>query len=310
MVSARFAGNFGAFAENAISLAPTSFDNLRARMPIDSVSVQVARFRGSHPGVADVSLFADIPTSRMLRDTDVSQALLETAFFLTDANRQTSREAHDSAIVKLDRPDAVAERSWRRTLPPGSYIYRVEAQQRVSGRAARGLAALSVRDYPEGEFLLSDILVARRIGLKSGGGKPHSRDDLLITPSGSLSFAAGDTIYLYWETYGLARDSATQAGRAKVELALRVDRLQRDNQVSVILGGIGDALGLTAKGDDRVSLSYERTVTPDALDRAPDYLALSIGNSPPGTYTLEIRVTDLTTQKTTTQQRILTVRAR
>ena len=116
-------------------------------------------------------------------------------------------------------------------------------------------------------------------------------------------------MYVYWETYGLGRDS-TGSARARVELALRVDKIERRGAVEIALGGLGDALGLTAKGDDRVSLSYERVIPPAAGERAPDYLAIAIGNSPPGIYTLEIRTTDLVGRGTTSQKRVVAVRGR
>ncbi|HSJ65093.1 MAG TPA: GWxTD domain-containing protein [Gemmatimonadaceae bacterium] len=310
MNSSRFAGDFRAYAENARYIAPVSFANIEERFPIDSIGVQVARFRADRPDAVDVSVFADVPTAAMLRDTDVREASLETGFFLSDLRRRTLVADRDTAIVRLtdDRPDAVSSRSWRRTLAPGDYLYRVEARQPISGRNARGLAALPVAPFTAGTHQLSDILVARHIGLKSGGDKPTSRDDLLIMPAGRLTFAPGDTIFLYWESYGLVPDS-NGVGRARIDLALRVDQLHRQTGIEVFLGGIGDALGITAKGDDRVSLTYDRSINAGAMDRAPDHLALGLGSAPPGTYTLEITVTDLVANVSATRQRVLQVRA-
>jgi hypothetical protein len=311
MNSSRFAGDFMAYAENVRYVAPVSFSNIEARFPVDSIGVQVARFRAEQPGAVDVSVFADLPTAAMLRDTDVHEASLETGFFLSDIRRRTLVADRDTALVRLtdDRPDAVSSRSWHRTLAPGDYLYRVEARQPISGRNARGLAALPVAPFTPGSHQLSDILVARHIGLKSGGDKPVSRDDLLIQPAGRLTFAPGDTIYLSWESYGLVPDS-TGVGRARINLALRVDQLHRQTGIEVFLGSIGDAIGITAKGDDRVALSYDRVVNANAMDRAPDYLALGLGTAPPGTYTLEITVTDQVSNVSATQQRVRQVRAR
>lgn len=309
MNSSRFAGDFRGYAENARYIAPVSFRNIEERFPVDSIGVQVARFRADQPGAVDVSIFADLPTAALLRDTDVREASLETGFFLTDIRRRTLAAERDTSVVRLtdDRPDAVSSRSWRRTMSPGEYLYRVEARQPISGRNARGLAAMPVSPFTAGTHQLSDILIARHIGLKSGGDKPLSRDDLLILPAGRLTFAPGDTIYLYWESYGLTPDT-NGVGRARIELALRIDQLHRESGIEVFLGNIGDAIGLTAKGDDRVSLSYERTINAGAMERAPDYLALGLGAAPAGTYTLEIRVTDLVSNQSATQQRVLQVR--
>jgi hypothetical protein len=309
MNSSRFAGDFRGYAENARYIAPVSFRNIEERFPVDSIGVQVARFRADQPGAVDVSIFADLPTAALLRETDVREASLETGFFLTDIRRRTLAAERDTSVVRLtdDRPDAVSSRSWRRTMAPGEYLYRVEARQPISGRNARGLAAMPVSPFTAGTHQLSDILIARHIGLKSGGDKPLSRDDLLILPAGRLTFAPGDTIFLYWESYGLTPDT-NGVGRARIELALRIDQLHRESGIEVFLGNIGDAIGLTAKGDDRVSLSYERTINAGAMERAPDYLALGLGAAPAGTYTLEIRVTDLVSNQSATQQRVLQVR--
>jgi GWxTD domain-containing protein len=86
-----FGGDFRAYAENAREVAPLRFDNV-ASLRVDSVAVQVARFRGEAGGV-DLSVFADIPTRRMLRDVDVQQALLQTAFFVGDGTRRQARAA-------------------------------------------------------------------------------------------------------------------------------------------------------------------------------------------------------------------------
>jgi GWxTD domain-containing protein len=311
MNSSRFAGDFMSYAENARYIAPVSFSNLEKRFPVDSIGVQVARFRAEQPGAVDVSVFADLPTAAMLRNTDVREASLETGFFVTDIRRRTLVAERDTALVRLtdERPDAVSSRSWHRTFAPGEYLYRVEARQPISGRNARGLASMPVAPFIPGSHQLSDILVARHIGLRSGGDKPTSRDDLLILPAGRLTFAPGDTLYLYWESYGLVPDS-TGVGRARIDLALRVDQIQRNSGIEVFLGSLGDAIGLTAKGDDRVSLSYERVVNAGAMERAPDYLALGLGTAPAGTYTLEITVTDLVSNVSATQQRVLQVRNR
>ncbi|MGI8496563.1 MAG: GWxTD domain-containing protein [Gemmatimonadaceae bacterium] len=303
-----FAGDFRAYAENARHLTPIRFDNLRAGLPIDSVPVQVARFRGDRPGLTDVSLFADLPAARLLRGSDVQQATLETGLFISDVARHTVVEARDSAIVRLEKPDAVSSRSWHRALRPGEYLYRVEARQGVSGRSARGLSAMQVIDFPPGRLELSDVLVARRIAPLVPGTTPRRRSDLLINPNGSLAFARSDTMFLYWETYGLTGDS-NRVARVHIDLSLRVDKIQRQDALVVrIIGGLLDATGLSAKGDERVTLSYDKVVSLDGTDRTVDYLALNLGEAPEGVYTLQLSVKDLVTQRTVTQQRVVQVR--
>jgi GWxTD domain-containing protein len=300
-----FGGDFRSYAENAREISPIRFDNVAA-LKVDSVAVQVARFRGETGGV-DVSIFADIPTRRMLRDVDVQQALLQTALFVGDGARRIVATQGDSTIIRADARDSLTSRAWRRRLPAGEYVYRVEARQPASGKAARGMAGLSAVAYPSGTLALSDILVARRIQQRPGVPGIRSRDDILIVPNASLTFAPRDTAHLYWEAYGLERDS-TGNGRLRVELALTLRRLERGNDPVVrVIGGLSDIVGLSAEGDDRVVLRYDRSIALDASDRQANYLALDLGDAPAGAYALELTVTDLVSGRRVVQRRDLTV---
>ena len=300
-----FASDFRAYAEDARYVAPVRFDNLEEAR-IDSVPVQVARFRADTGRGAEVLVYADIPTRRMLREVDLTQAQLETGFFVSDGARRRLVAERDSTIVRINARDRFTSRAWARALPAGDFLYRIEAREPASGHAARGLAQFSVERFPAGAFTLSDLLVARRLAPKPDV-TPRGRADYLITPNAAMSYAPRDTIFLYWENYGTARDS-TGTGRLRVELTLRLTEIDRGRQLQArILGGIADAVGLTAKGDDRVALRYDRTVAVDAADRIPNHLALDLGDAPYGTYHLELAVTDLATGKVAKRQRTITL---
>ena len=303
---ARFSGDFRSYAENAAYTAPMILGSGAMPLRIDTVAVQVARFRGEGDAV-DVSVFADVPTRRMLRQVDVSQALLETSLWLGDGRLRTVSESRDSSVVRADARDGATARAWRRSLRPGEYHYRVEALQPASARAARGAARFTAEPFPAGALSTSDILVGRRMVLRDGVEAPRSRDDYLIVPNATLTFAPRDTAHLYWENYGVARDS-TGSGRIRVELALHLRALERANVAVIrVIGGVADAVGLTPEGDDRVLLRFDRTVALDSRDRVANYLALDLGDAPFGAYTLELTVTDLTTGRKTTTQRAIAV---
>jgi hypothetical protein len=118
-----------------------------------------------------------------------------------------------------------------------------------------------------------------------------------------MTYAPDDTLYLYWENYGLARDSSGNS-RIRVELALRLTEILRPaNFGARVLGGLADAIGTSAEGDDRVVLRYERTVSDGGRDRVPNYLALSLDHAPFGEYMIELTVTDLVTGRKTSRSR-------
>ena len=303
---ASFAGDFRAYAENLRHVSPIRLDNLKASVRVDSVPVQIARFRADSGNAVDVSVFADIPTGRMLRDVDVQQSTVETALFISDGGRRDVVATRDSAVVRAATAsrERLSGRSWRRVLPPGQYFYRVEAREAGSGRNARGAAPVELEAFPPGALATSDLLVARRIVPRaSAGGDPRGRGDFLIVPNGSMTYAPDDTLYLYWENYGLARDSSGNS-RIRVELALRLTEILRPaNFGARVLGGLADAIGTSAEGDDRVVLRYERTVSDGGRDRVPNYLALSLDHAPFGEYMIELTVTDLVTGRKTSRSR-------
>lgn len=302
---ATFAGDFRRYAANARYHAPVLFDDVAKRLRLDTVAVQIARFRPETPGTAgaEVVVYADVPTGRMLRDVDINQAPLETGIFISDTSRHLVLAARDSAVVRPRGGDRVATRTWARTLAPGEYVYRVEAHESVSGSSARGLGPLPVTSFPSDSLSMSDLLVARHIAPRSAGLTPRNRRDYFIAPNPAFRFAGGDTLFLYWEEYGLARDAAGN-GKVRVQLTLRLNEVTRAGDLLTrVIGGVADAVGLSAKGDDRVALRFDRTVALTSENRTPNYLAIDLGHAPPGTYTVELMVTDLVAGRSARRQR-------
>lgn len=302
-----YAGNFRSYAENARHLAPVRYDNLKANLRIDSIPVQIARFRADSGVFTDLSMYADVPIGKMLSDVDIAQNSLETGMFVTDARRRTIASQRDTILTKVRKSDMQMQRVWRRVLAPGDYIYRVESREQATGRSARALAPLEIGRFDPGAFMLSDVLVADRIQARRPSEAPRNRDDFLIVPNAAMTLAQNDTMYLYWEIYGAKPDS-TGTARLEVSLVLSVTALDRGARIDArILGGIADAVGLSAKGDERVALRYQRSVAVTPDDRIPNQLDVAIGEAPYGTYTLELTVRDLTNGQTATRQRVLTL---
>lgn len=304
---ASYAGNFRSYAENTRYLSPVRYDNLNARLRIDSIPVQIARFRADTGILTDLSMYADLPVGRMLSDVDIAQNALETGMFVTDARRRTIASHRDTILTKVQKSDVQMQRVWRRVLAPGDYIYRVESREQATGRSARALAPLEIGRFDPGAFMLSDVLVANRIEARRPGETARNRDDFLIVPNAAMRIAQNDTMYLYWEVYGAKPDS-TGTVRLEVSLILSVTTLDRGARLDArILGGIADAIGVSAKGDERVALRYERSVAATQDDRIPNQLEVAIGEAPYGTYTLELTVRDRTSGQTATRQRVLTL---
>ena len=302
-----FAGDFRSYTENARHVAPVRWDNMTKSGRVDSIPVQVARFRADSGIATELSVFADIPVGRMLQDVEISQVALETGLFVTDSRRRDVTSRRDTIITRAAKSRPEMPRVWRQVLKPGDYVYRVESREQASGRSARALAMVDIADFPSNRFALSDVLVAERIEPRNPALPPRGIGDYLIVPNAAMKFGPRDTVYLYWEVYGATGDT-TGVGRLEVSLSLTVSALDRGRAIEArILGGIADVTGLSAKGDERVALRYDRTVAILPGNRIPNHLAVDIGEAPYGTYTLELTVRDLVSGATATTQRILTL---
>jgi hypothetical protein len=276
-----------------------SLSDVHGAMRLDTVTVQVARFRGD--GGTRVEVFAQIPTDRMLADVDVSPALIEGGFAFGDAAAQrTPQMKRDSVRAAAGPSSKPVRRSWVQTVAPGrEYAYRVEARQPDTGRGARGDGTVGVLALgAAGAFDISDLLVADHI---SGAGE--TREAYRIDANPALRFQPRDTLALYWETYNATARTGAEA-RLRVRVTVRILSLDRGRSFSArVLGGIADAVGLSAVGDEQVSLTYERNARVGSM--VTHQLALGLGDAPAGRYALAVEVTDLTSGRTARTERTL-----
>jgi hypothetical protein len=77
--------------------------------------------------------------------------------------------------------------------------------------------------------------------------------------------------------------------------------------VARIVGGVFDAVGTTAKGDDQVSVRYDAATALAGRDRVPGWVAVNLADAPRGTYTVELVITDRDTGQAATRRRVFTV---
>jgi hypothetical protein len=191
--------------------------------------------------------------------------------------------------VNVAQPDAAERRTWRRRFAPGELGYRVEALQAEGGRAARALG--SVRLTNDRGFGISDVLVADRVAPRADSAARWT--DLIIEPNAGV-LSPGEAIGVAWETYALTERRGQVHYR--VELALTLLEVTRGASLSArVIGGIADLIGISGKGEDRVSLSYEQTRV--AAPVVLDYLTLDLADAPAGRYRMTVSVTDLATQQ-------------
>jgi hypothetical protein len=68
--------------------------------------------------------------------------------------------------------------------------------------------------------------------------------------------------------------------------------VERRNFAARIFGGLGDAMGLSARGDDQVALAYDREAAATPGGRQVEYLMIDLDDAPLASYRVSVRVVD------------------
>jgi GWxTD domain-containing protein len=305
---ARLAGDFSSYVENMRVTLPSTYDNVPVVHGLDSIAVQSAQFLplGDSSGT-DVVFFAGIPIREMTRGVDLHQGDLQTALFVTDPARRDVVARRQREQVTFAAEAQFENRTSSTRLAVGDYLYRFEALLPDAQRAARGEARLTVAAFGRDTLSLSDIVLADRVAPKDEAATLRSRQDFFIAPNAAMRFGRTDPVHIFTEVYHLQATTPDSVAQFQVWLRLRVEALPRTGLAARVVGGMLDAIGATARGDDQVELTYVSKESLIGRDRVPLYLALDLAGAPAGTYRLDLAVKDLATGRLATRSRMLTI---
>ncbi len=284
-------------------LSPARFDNVPVYRAMDTIPVQAAQFRGPGDSTA-IAVFGAVPLRRMTASLPlVTVPLVSGALLQNQRGVELLRDRRTETVRITGETPAVQHRSWRLTIGPGEYVLRVEAHVPALDRAARGVRPFAVRSFWGSWLMLSDLLVAGRVAPRDSTAARWS--DYLIEPNGGW-FTPGQSVGLLWEIYNLVPNDAGQVSYT-VDLRFTIESLTRRNIFAQIAGGIADAVGLTAEGDNRIALHYTHTAdaTPSRVN--VEYLTVNLKDAPEGVYTIEVEVTDLRTGGSVVRRQVIHV---
>lgn len=283
--------NAGQYVDLMISL-PSRWDNVR-HIRIDSIPVQVARFRGGEDSV-DVYVATEPPITRIKEAAEVG-GNVRTDFWMLNGLVETV--VHDSSSAA-----APGIKTYVHRVPRGGYMYRTEATADGSVYAGRALAAIDAgtdtSSFRTSGFGMSDVLMA---GTVTSRGNPQRWNELNIRPIMTTVVRRGE-FALVWENYELG----DERGSAKYQVAVTIDR-QRSlagRIAASIVGRVGSAVGIDRQ-PDRVTIHYERNVA--HAKTILDNVALKLDETPAGTYVVTVAVLDHTTGRTMSRSMTLTV---
>lgn len=302
---ASFAGNYRDYAEERREIAPFGLENLPLALRVDTIPVQVARFRGATSRETELVVASAVPAGTLYADAPVDRSAL-----------QLSLRAGPAGAMRLQRTDTIAvqlpaPRALSRTVAIPMRADDVRARLEAIDPALDGAVARAQVDLPAlrtdsttlaRALVSSDLLIARRI---PSPPRVVRWPQLRLEPLGDLRLAQRDTFSVYWELYGLQPGAN---GRLEYEVQVSVTILSLDRGPDPIIrffGGVSDLVGLSPVGDDQLSMRFIRDEAaptgPD--DRQPELITLGLGTSPAGRYRLTVTVTDRRTARTATSQR-------
>jgi GWxTD domain-containing protein len=305
----RLVGDFPSYAENLRAQVPSVYNNVPVAHGMDSILVQPAAFLPPADSTGtDLVFFAGIPVRDMVTGVDLRQGQLETGLFVSDTARRDVVVRRHTESVTFGAGDQFENRTYETRLQAGGYYYRFEALLPDAMRAARAAAMLAVDNFRVDTLSLSDVVVADRVAPKEDGGPPRGRQDFFIAPNAAMRFHRTDPVHLYAEVYHLRPKPGSEGvAEFEVTLRLRVDTIQRTGIGARIVGGVLDAVGASAQGDNQVLLSFVSREPIGGRDRIPIYLALDLGGAPAGVYSLDMSVKDLTTGRSAARHRTITI---
>lgn len=282
---------------------PARWNNIVLAMRVDSIPSQATRFRaGRGTDSLDYVVFAALPVDTLVGGLDVEEAPIDVGFRAYDARARVVASDSSRETVQVSPSDlGTRMRSWRVRLPATAQVWRVEAVQPVSQRAARTIGMIAA-DTARG-LAMSDVLVAASVQPRDGVSAARW-SDLLLEPSVG-TFARGAPVALVWETYGLTPD---EQGRSRYRVGISLEKVRRDGPLGIVarvMSGAGQLVGLTARGSGTVSFEFERTASGGPA--AVDYLTLDLGDAPSGEWRATVEVTDQVTGRAARGTRTITI---
>jgi len=305
MNSASFAGDFRDVADQRRNDEPFRLDDMAARTRVDSMSVQVARFRGRSAGEYHVVTAAAALPARFYDGVEIDRGLLSIRSFRGSPDRlrlvdslQVSVPLPTSRPVEYQRLD---------TLSVGEHRVRIEVVDAgVQSAAARASVSVSLPAVRDTSLVLSDVLLGARA--PDATGRPlRSLAEAGVRPLFGTRIAPRDTFSLYVEAYGLRPDAR---GDVQVEITLGVTLLEISRSGPTIdrwLGNIADVVGLTPEGDKQLGMRFNRTERLDGRDRLPLLTSIGMGTAPTGRYRLDVQVREIGSNRRTQVSRDFTI---
>ncbi len=206
--------------------------------------------------------------------------------------RLVARSIPQDPGVLLPRVEWVA-------MAPGTYQYGLRLTDLTSGRSGLTQGAVAVDDLVSGGLALSGIVLATGVTPASGAQDAFVRwGRWRVVPLPSQVFRREQTVFVYYEAYGLATDESG-AARYRTTYTLEAGNPDR-NVVARFFSAVGERL---FGGEERGSVSYSfEHARSEEVHPTLEFFSLDVSGSPVGDYVLTVEVEDLVAGRTSRRQ--------
>jgi hypothetical protein len=273
----------GAIVDALRQVQPVRWDNVMTPRT-DSLPVQIARFRAGPDSVDVVAAAMLTPADTIKRSMEIVGDVRRYFWLVTPA---LERRASDASVI-----DTGGVYAWTHRVAQGSLVYRVEEFGETAKRAGRATGSVQAgsTEFPLHGFGISDLLIVGSADAPAASGRWNS---LHAQPSAGV-VSRGGQLSVLWENY----EFAPRDGSIVYDAVLTLKREQSaTGRISAQLAGVLANLGKRdAAGSNEVKFSFSRGVP--AAPAFADLVTLALADTPAGSYSLTLDVTEPSTGRT------------
>ncbi len=167
------------------------------------------------------------------------------------------------------------------TLPPGAYRLEVKAQDRLRGRMGAYRQQVVVEPYGKSQLQISDLELAWQVAAEKVDNR-FRKGDLNVVPMPSRTFKRGQSVFVYYEIYNLAKD---KFGRTNYTVSYTITSKDTPGRV----GNISRLFRWGTGRREELAVTYEQQ---GEAAQEVEYVELALDEQVPGRYSLKVSITD------------------
>jgi len=258
-------------------------------IPLEDLPAGFSAFRHG----TDLFLFFSIPLSSV--EIEKEQYRYRKGLVLYDAQwnellRRT--EEADAVVARVPESDGRSEYylvdMFQVRMAPGAYRFALQVDDLKGDGVGVVKGPLRVRRFSAIGLELSDLVLSSE-AIEGIPPPRFTRHGIPVVALPTRSFLRDQPLGLYFETYHLSPGTGHEL-RFLVEYTIRASKLDR-SAIERFFGGLKGLVGVRQE-PDAVTLSFERTIPWSAGAVWPERLSFDASALEPGTYSLEVAVTD------------------